>query len=136
MKNVLPDNILKCLSAEDRARLGKVGMTAEETLEAGKEKAEKQIQSEIAQYLRLHEIEFIWPDSRKKSHLPEGWPDFTFCYRGVACGVEAKTPSGTVEPHQILRHEQMRRNGWVVIIARSVADVKALFQEINIALYK
>lgn len=129
----LPDHILRKMTPEQRKPLGKAGMTHEEAeskAEAGKE---LELQGEIAAYLRMKEIVYAKPDPRKKSAFPEGWPDFTFCYRGLFCGVEVKTAVGRLSEAQVKMHEQMRAepNGAIVIVARSLEEVKKLLHRID-----
>lgn len=95
-------------------------------------KAEKTIQGEIAQYLRLHEIQYIKPDMRKKSPLPKGWPDLTFAYRGVPLALEAKILGEKPREDQAEMHEKLRANGWRVETINGVADIQRIMREIDI----
>jgi len=128
---VLPEHCLKLIAKRDREPLGKAGRTMGEIYEAADKKAELDLQGEIAGYLRLHEIEYIKPDGRKKSPLPAGWPDFTFAYRGVPVGMEVKTEKGALSSDQTSRHMAMRANGWRMVIVRSIPDVQALLRAID-----
>lgn len=132
MSTVLPDHLLRLTSPEVRASLGKAGRTAAEAEQAFSDGEEDKLQSAIRQYLNLHEIAFINPSMRRRSALPPGWPDFTFCYRGRACAVEAKAGSNKLDPDQQKMREVMVRNGWRWLLARSVADVQALFRAIDV----
>jgi hypothetical protein len=114
-----------------RSPLGNAALTHAEALAKADEKAELNLQSDIASYLRLHEIEYIKPDGRKKSPLPKGWPDFTYCYCGVAVGMEVKTSTGQLSSDQETKHAKMKRNGWRVVIVRSIADVQSLLRTID-----
>lgn len=127
----LTDKQRAMLDPKERRLAGRAGMTAQEAQEkylAGQELA---LQSDIANYLRLHQIEYIKPDPRKKSPLPPGWPDFTFAYRERAIGIEAKSSVGKLGPDQIQQHERMRKNGWLIVVARSVADVQAALRRVD-----
>lgn len=104
---------------------------APEVIAKAETEAEMVIQGDIAAYLRLHEIEFIRPDMRKKSPLPPGWPDLTFAYRGVPIAMEVKTTAGKLSPDQVTMHPKLATNGWRVIVVRSVADVQVLFRSID-----
>jgi hypothetical protein len=119
------------ISADVRATLGKPAQTTAEAVAAADAKAENELQSEVAQYLRLHNIVLIRPDMRKRSPLPPGWPDVTFAYRGVPIGAECKTPTGKLRPEQDDMLKAMSANGWRVLIVRSVADLQRLFREID-----
>jgi len=131
---VLPEKILRCMSAEDRAEHAKAvghpnaGKTSAELREAAIRKDEKSAQKDIANYLRLRGIEFINPPMNRKSILPEGWPDFTFVFDGMPMALEVKVWGAKPRPEQVTRHEKMRGNGWQVYVVNSVADVVAILQ--------
>lgn len=125
------EHIARLMKPEQRRALG-VQTTSEASAKA-QAGEEDDLQSDIRQYLNLHRIEFITPGMRRKSALPPGWPDFTFSYRGRACAVEAKAGTNKLDPDQIKMRDRMQQpeNGWHWIEARSVADVQALFRQID-----
>lgn len=127
----LPDNILRLMRPEDRAALGKAGVTTAEATEKCKAGMEKQLQNEIRNYLRLRDIWFDWDATHARRRGTRGAPDFMFAIMGVPCAVEAKTEKGRVSAEQEKAHEAMRANGWRVIIATSIMDVKALLDLIT-----
>jgi hypothetical protein len=124
----IPEHLKKLMKPEDRKALGDAGRTVAEVVADHDPKAEIALQGEIAQYLRINEIEFIWPDPRKKSRLPIGWPDFTFAFHGVPMALEVKTPIGVVRPEQIEMHAKMQANGWRVHVVRSLPEVQAVLR--------
>ncbi len=117
----------------ERRRLGVAGQTVAECVAIADDKAELDLQGDIAQYLRLHEIEYIKPDGRKKSPLPPGWPDFTFSYRGVSIAMEVKTATGKLSPDQVALHPKLagQPNCWRVVVVRSLQEVQSLLREID-----
>ena len=131
---VLPDNILRCMSPEDRASHAKAvghpnaGKTAEEIRQELNKKTEKHAQKEIAGYLRMRGLQFICPPMNKRSLLPEGWPDFTLAFRGHALAFEVKAQGCKPRPEQLERHDKMRDDGWIVHVVHGVADVIAILQ--------
>lgn len=136
----LPPNITRLMSDDQRKPFGKAAWTQQQCDEKQIKEAERTLQSEICAYLGLHTIEYINPPMNRKSSLPSGWPDFTFAYLprgakvGIPIGVECKVFGKKPEPHQSECHERMRRNGWIVIVAYSVADVQKLMREIDAGL--
>lgn len=100
-------------------------------------KAERDIQSDVTNYLTLHEIVFDQAPWGKKSRKRIGWPDLTFSYRpagqryGIPVAMEVKTATGKLSPDQRALHPKLALNGWRVVVVRSVADVQALFREID-----
>lgn len=130
-EKAIPEHIKRLIPAAVRASMGHDGKLMEEVVAAHDDKAETAIQNEIAAYLRLNDIEFILPSSRKRSPLPVGWPDITACYKGIPLAIEVKTPVGKLRPDQVTRHEALRRNGWRVHVVRGVPDVQAILRGID-----
>jgi hypothetical protein len=128
---VIPEEMLQKMSAADRAQFGKGGMTTAECDEKQIKEAERVLQRETRSYLDLHGIQYICPPMNQRSKLPPGWPDFTFCYRGVAIAAEAKVFGKGPEPHQAAMHEKLRKDGWTIIVFCSVADIQRLMREID-----
>lgn len=62
-----------------------------------------------------------------------GTPDLVCCYRGVSLWVETKQPkSGAMaSPRQLLVHDQIRRAGGVVVVARRREDVRRVLDAID-----
>lgn len=127
--NVLPESFLKCMSKKDRESLGKGGLLASEAMDKGNLLLERELQSEIVQYLRLHGIEVLWFRTDKRTRATIGWCDITFCKDGVPWGVEVKTNAGRVRPEQFETMRKMGLNGWQVAIVRS-------FQEFHNLVFK
>jgi hypothetical protein len=119
---ILPEHVLKLVSAKDRAELGKAGLLASEANEKGVARAERELQGEIVQYLNLQGIAVLWHRTDKRSHATIGWPDLTFCKDGVPWGIEVKTSEGRVRPEQYETMRKMGLNGWQVGIARSFQE--------------
>ncbi len=131
MNPVLPDNILRCMSPEDRKPLGKAGKTAAECAEKQEYEQEKELQSQIAQFLRLKGIPCIIPPFGKKSQLPEGWPDVSLAYMGVPLAIEAKSATGKLRPEQEEMHALLRAQGWIVHTVRSLEQVRSILKIIE-----
>src|SRR5438309_363687 len=83
---VLPESILKCLSKEDRQKIGQ--FTAEEVMAKAQIKNERQLQSMIVNLLRLKGIEPLWHRTNKRSSATVGWPDITFSVKASCEGSE------------------------------------------------
>lgn len=117
------------MSARDRKAFGQMtAAEAQEKFEAGRE---REFQNHVRAYLSCREIEFINPPMNRKSQLPSGWPDFTFCYQGKAIALETKTIAGKLSQDQKDRHRAMIRNGWIVIVPRSIPEIAELFAAID-----
>lgn len=91
---------------------------------------ERELQQQIANFLRLADIWFDQDSMAHRRRGTKGAPDFLFAYRGIPCAVEAKTQT-QVSADQQKAHDAMRKNGWVVIVARSLVEVQGLLQAID-----
>ncbi len=101
-------------------------------------KAERDLQARIYAYLTQHREKgtvhgVINPPMHKRTQLPTGWPDFSFVYRGKAVALEAKIPGKKAEPHQVKCHEEMRTDGWLVMVVNSVDDAAAVLDAVDYA---
>ena len=131
---VLPENILKCMSAKDRKELHQ--KTASEVLEAGEAKSERELQKQIVGLLRLKGIEPLVPTFGKKTRMNTGWPDITFAVQTVehnfqtyAGAWECKLPGQklTVDQERMAKRLKERPNGWTFAVITSVDDaIKSL----------
>lgn len=100
MSPVLPDNLLRLMSAEDRRALGKGGQTASEAQRKWQRGEERKLHEGLAQWLRLRGIPHVHGRMDKASTIRKGWPDFTALYGGRAACVELKAPGGRLSAEQ------------------------------------
>ena len=133
LSTLLPDHILRRMSAADRKQLGAAGITADEALARAAARTERELQDLIAALLRLRGIDYCQPSPVKKSGITIGWPDFTFCHHGVPIVLEVKTATGTLRPEQAALHPRLAAQGWRVHVVRTVAEVKAILDAIDLA---
>lgn len=137
MSPVLPDKVLRLMDPKDRVALGKAGVTAAEAGAKHEARLERELQSQIAQYLRLLGVWFDQDAMHKRRTGTRGTPDFLFAYRPIGAvdarpiAIEAKGPTGKVNEAQRDCHCDMVRNGWYVLIARSLADVQGLLRRLD-----
>lgn len=122
MDKFLPDNILKCMSKDDRRPMGKAGLTNNEIQRSNHSKLEKEIQSEIASLLRRNEIWFSSSRMDRKTTNTRGTPDFLFSINGHAIALEVKAKSGVISEEQCKTRTQMIANGWSHFIVRSYEE--------------
>jgi hypothetical protein len=119
MSTVLPNNILMRLRPEDRAKLGKAGMTAEEAEAAFVAKNESELQSIIQTTLQRHGIFVIRNRMDKRPTVAVGVPDLLFSINGQAVAWEVKMPGRKPTQEQVEAMDWMKRNGWEVSVIRS-----------------
>jgi hypothetical protein len=133
---LLPPSFLRCLSPSDRKSLGKAGMTPEEAIAKQEVKSERDLQQQIANLLRLRNIEFFWQRMDKRTTGKVGQPDFIFSVlgtqtidgeplvEGYSVAWEAKLPTGelSIEQSQMAIRLQSPPNNWHWRIIRSVDE--------------
>jgi hypothetical protein len=123
---VLPENILRCMSAKDRRSIGQ--QSAAEAQASADIKSERHLQGMIVNLLRLHGIEVLWHRTDKRSAATVGWPDLTFAAfvdaqcrnrnsdafwpQTIPCCWEVKLPGGKLSPEQVTMRDKLAANGW------------------------
>ncbi len=127
--NCLPSHILKLMSKDQRPK-GTAGLLPEEIDAKNEKKTEREIQNQIADYLRLHEITFYNSRMDRKATIGRGLPDFAYAYHGIPIAIEVKTKDGKTSDEQNKCHEKMRENGWKVYVVRSLSEVKIILDSI------
>lgn len=127
--NTVPESFRNKIDAKDRKGLGI--RTTEETERMIEADNERELQSQIRQYLNQREIVYINPSMNKKSELPEGWSDFTLAYRGVPLAFECKVSTDQT-PEQNHMELAMTRNGWRYYIIRNLSEVRAILTAIEV----
>jgi len=88
----VPGNLLSCMSEADQRRFSRSGRTPAEAREAAVAKDERELQRQIANWLRLHGIWFTQSRMDRRTSNTVGTPDFIFCYRGRFVAWEVKCP--------------------------------------------
>lgn len=104
----------------------KAQMIAHEIRASKEHKLETKIKAQCISWLEQHSglnIKVGTAFNHKKSTYTEGWPDLTFAVNGKPVAIELKTDEGVVSQEQRLCHEQMRGNGWLVFVCRSLEEV-------------
>lgn len=99
--------------------------------------SEASVQAAILGYLRAHRIPHTITEAKQSFNqrgqqvrrLSPGWPDITACVEGRFVGIEVKRPvGGKLRYLQAVELEALINNGALVVIARRVDDVIALFE--------
>jgi hypothetical protein len=125
---VLPETFLRRMSPEDRKPLGPAGRTMAECDEANAVKYERELQKDIANYLRQKNVTFIQSRMDKRTRNTKGCPDFLFAISGRAIAIEAKRPGGTLRPDQDRMRLGLLRDGWRHLTVFTLQEVVELFK--------
>jgi hypothetical protein len=103
------ENILRLMSAEDRAAYGNAGLLADEASAKGARKIEKGEHELVLAWARLNAVEAIHAPTYKRSELEKGWPDFTFLWGKEFRLVEMKV-SHTASKRELSADQKKVRN--------------------------
>ena len=129
MSAVLPDHILTLMRPEDRATLGKAGLTASECSKMAEAKSEKHLQQQIEAMLRRNGIYVVRQRMDRKSNVQIGTPDFLFAVNGTPAAWEVKMPKAPLreEQREALAEMSNEANGWRTSVVRSYDEALGLF---------
>ena len=128
---VPPENLLRLMSPEDRAKFGKGGLTRDECRERWAKGEEKKLQGLIANFLDLRDIYFETDRMDRKTTGACGRPDFRICYRGRWIAVECKAEGGKLSKAQKETLERIRKAGGVVIVAFGLPAVQQALRAVD-----
>lgn len=92
---------------------------------------EHEIQDEIVSFMRAKGIFPIRSRFGKRSTINAGTPDLICAHNGKPFAFEVKTQSGKCSDEQLRVHEQMRANGWTVLVVRSVEEVRDALRKVD-----
>jgi hypothetical protein len=128
--SIIPENVLRKMSKEDRKQFGKAGLTFEEACERAALKSEKDLQTVCLNYLSLKAIPYCAPQFGKKTRIPEGWPDVTFPHPkdGRFCAVEFKHGSNHTTPEQARTLQRIEAAGGIAVVVRTFEQFLALLK--------
>ena len=119
---VPPEGFLLAMPEEERARLGRAGLTqaqAEAKYAAGEE---RKLQDAIAQWLDFEGIYFESDRMDKRTSGKKGRADFRICANGRWLSVEAKAGNQTLTSEQAEQAARLRRSGGTFAVVRSLKE--------------
>ena len=130
---VVPGNLLSCMSEADQRRFSRTGKTPTEAREAAMAKDERELQRQIANYLRLHGIWFTQSRMDRRTSNTVGTPDFIFCYRGRFVAWEVKCPwSRALRPEQQKAADAIIEAGGEWRLVTSLSEGKEHLEEMDL----
>jgi hypothetical protein len=129
---VVPQNLVRCMSPADQRACSPSGRTPAEARGAAVAKDERELQRQVANYLRLLGV---WHDQdamHKRRTGTTGAPDFQFPYRGRYIAWEVKCPwSRSLRPEQAFAREGIERQGGEWRLITTLAEAQAHLREID-----
>ena len=126
---LLPDKILRLMSAADRREYARGQLTGEEALEAARVRSERDLQNLAERYFRLRGVVAVRARMDKATTTAVGTPDFLLSLAGLGgVAVEFKLPGEELTPEQEAMKLKMTTppNCWHWVTARSLDDIKQL----------
>lgn len=131
MSPVLPDHVLRLMSPEDRAKLGKAGQTAAEAREKFDARLERTMHDEFERWLGLHRDKLYWDHSRmdRATSNRVGHPDFVIQRAGRVLNIEFKVLGAPIRTKQIEVHEWIARTGGCVHVCYATEEAIKVTRE-------
>lgn len=127
MSTVLPNAFLKRMRPEDRAKLGKAGMTAEEAEAAFVARTESELQIQIKTMLNRNGIKVVRSRMDKRTTTEKGTPDLIFAVNGQPIAWEVKMPGKKPTAEQVETMRDMTANGWRCSVVESYDQALAIY---------
>jgi hypothetical protein len=131
--SILPENILRHMSAADRKSLGKGGLSAHEAIDRAQAKGEAAMQRQFASYCSLRGLEYLWHRLDRKTGATPGWPDFLVVVSGKVVFIEFKTSKGRLSDDQQRVQLALQKAGLNTLVttsaSRAIEFVKAQEQK-------
>jgi hypothetical protein len=127
---ILPDHVLSKMSAEDRAKLGRAGMTYAEASAKGESRLERHRHGIFSQFLNLMGFEHIHANPVKRSTIEPGHPDYTLTPpHAPAFYIEFKTEEGRLSGDQERVIARLRGKGYAVFVLTDVREAMRITEE-------
>lgn len=121
----LNDKQKSLIDPKDRKTLGARAMTYKEAEQGAEVKLEKDLHDQYLAYLRRNGFsmdQVIHAPMNKKSHLPEGWPDFTVFRDGKVMMIEFKVNYNKLSEKQEALLDRLISQGFSAYVLRNYSS--------------
>lgn len=119
---VLSENILKCMSKEDREKYAKGQLTSDEALDKWARDQERKVHNLFVNWLLLHDLDYDHSRMDKKTTSKKGRPDFHVWKGLYHCFVEFKSEHGRLRPEQKEFLKRQIAKGTPVLVTTSFVE--------------
>lgn len=130
----VPDEFKRYLAPAEKKRLGVAALTLDELISRQTIKTEKQLQQQIADYLRLRGIPFYRSRMDKRTTNKRGQPDFLCCVARPIIGrfvaFECKLPGQHPTEEQQRELEAIRNAGGIAAVVYDLIAVKTILDSL------
>lgn len=113
------------------ARLSRNSASEEDPKKAFPLMLERALQEQIVSFLRAKGIFVDVSRMDRRTTNTVGRPDLLCAHNGKPFAFEVKTATGKCSEEQLRVHEQMRSNGWTVMVVRSVEEVRDALRKVE-----
>ena len=124
------EDFLKALPAQERKRLGRVGMTSEEAQATFKRGEEIKLQRLCTNWLLLHDIYFEYDRPDKRTSGKKGRADFRICFKGRWISCECKAAGEKLSSEQAEQAARLMRSGGAFLLIFSLDELIKALREI------
>lgn len=126
----LPEAVKQKLPPEEKKRLGIAAMTMDELITRQSVRTERDLQNQIADYLRLRGVPFYRSRMDKRTTSKLGTPDFLICVASKFLALEAKRDGEEPTPEQVMELDAIRAAGGIALIVTKLEQVKIVLDEL------
>jgi hypothetical protein len=119
---VLPDNILRWMSAEDRKHYAKGQLTAQEAIAKCGAREEGELHKLYESWLNLHDFDFCHARMDRPTTIKKGISDFHVWRSLRHCFIEFKADHGVLSKEQVRFINRQLAQGTPVLITTSFVE--------------
>lgn len=119
------------LPPEEKKRLGAAALTLDELISRQTIRSERDLQNQIADYLRLRDIPFYRQRMDKRTTGKVGTPDFICCVAGYFVAFECKRPGGKLIEEQARQIQAIRDANGQAVEVTTLEQVKRILDNIE-----
>jgi hypothetical protein len=120
--SLIPENILKCMSASDRRKYAKGQFTAMEVYEKVAKKDEKQEHNRFIGWLNRHDLDYTHSRTDKRATIKVGTPDFHVWHSARHCFIEFKSEFGKLSQAQKNFIARQCERGTPILVTQSYIE--------------
>jgi hypothetical protein len=92
---------------------------------------ERDLQDQVARFLRIENVYFLQQPFGKKTTATPGTPDFLICYRELFIACECKVGANDLTTEQEIEQARIKKSGGVYLVCRSLIDLKEALRKID-----
>jgi hypothetical protein len=132
MSKILPTHLTRLMSPADQRAVSPTGRTPAETRAAAVVKDERELQRQVANYLRLLGVWHVQSRMDRRTSNTLGTPDFLLCRHGKFIAWECKCPwNRALRPEQAKAREAILAAGGEWRLVTTLAEAQGHLRELD-----